>query len=421
MGILFADNKVQQQIERLMKNQDISSKNHAKAYNHSSSPQGLQKMSTWKYKGAEVTHFTLQQSNDVTVTVYVCEVYRVYWYRIQGSILGIDLWYGNYSYGNRYNSSNRAYFLEQFSTSHRLQRPTLKPKGLKLSIEYKTTDYGNIVKKYSHGAIYPGYEVFSYYCNRGNRYWVELVDTRNNISDWYGPYPFSYPDPSEQLKVVVSLDRSQYNENESPNVTITVHNNSSRGIWLKFSSGQRGDYTIDNRFRWSQNMMFTQVLGREFVAPYGKVQIFQKQHPSNAYRLSPGTHSLVGIVTTTNYGEVRSDTVTFTVRRQVYNPPPQSTKLWMDKAIAFMKQGKYRPARKLLLKIIAVEPNNQIAYYNLACTESVTYNEDLALDYLSRAMELGYRDFSHMRRDPDLNNIRHLYRYKQLMRKYRKY
>lgn len=413
---LFADDKVQNQIENLLKQQDISTsqKRSLKSYDYGSFPQGLEKITTWQYQGAFVEQIILQQSNDVTVTVYSCKEYQKYWYRLQGSILGVDLWYGHYSYGNRYHDSS--YFLERFSINHRLQRPILKPKGLDLKLQYKTLSDGNIVTKYSHGSVFPGYNVFSYYCDKSNRYWVELVDKQSTASNWYGPYPFSYPIPVVKLRTVVTLDKSQYGQGESPHVTIWVHNDTSRAVRLNFSSGMRGDYSIDGQYRWSSNMMFTQMLGREFIPAYGKKQLFNKPHTFSQYPLNAGSHSIVGIIKTMNHGELRSEAVSFSVRRAVHNP----TRVWMNKAIAFMGRKKYNPARNLLLKVIGAEPTNAIAHYNLTCIEALTYNEDLALDYFKRCLELGYRDFSHMRTDPDLNNIRYLHRYKKLIRKYKK-
>ncbi|BBM83829.1 TPR end-of-group domain-containing protein [Candidatus Uabimicrobium amorphum] len=418
---LFADNNVKDQIEsllkereNLLKERDLSSKAQMR---HSSHPQGLEKIQTWTHLGAAVSEITLQETADIKVRVYVCAPYKRYWYRLQGSILNVDLWYGYYQYS--YGNNDRSFFKTQFRNNHAQQVPSLHPRQLQFSVQYRTTDYGNIVTKYSHGPIFPGYNAFSYYCNRGNRYWVELVEIRTQRSYWYGPYNYYTPTPATKLKVVVELDKPQYEINESPNVKIWVFNNSSRAVWLKFSRGLRGDYMMDNRYTWSKGRVFTQVLGRELVPAYGKVQLFHQYHPIQEYPLAPGQHSIVGIVQTRNYGILRSKSITFSVRRPAIPPHNSpSTGALMQKAINLMKKGKYNIARKILQKIIQTEPNSIIGHYNLACVEAITYNEDLALDYLARAFELGYRDFAHVRQDPDLNNIRHLRRFRRLIKKY---
>lgn len=412
--LMYADNSVKDQIENLLRGQDLSSKAQI---NHTSHPQGLEKIQTWTHLGREVSEMTLQETSDIKVSVYVSPSYNRYWYRLQGSVLNVDLWYGYYQYS--YGNNDRSFFKSQFHSNHSQQVPSLQPNQLQFSVQYRTTDYGNIVAKYSHGTIFPGYNAFSYYCNRGNRYWVELVETRTQKSYWYGPYSYYTPQPVAKLKVVVELDKPQYEVNESPNIKIWVYNNSPRAVWLKFANGLRGDYILDNSYQWSKGMMFTQVLGRELIPAYGKKQLFQQYHSPQAYHLAPGQHSVVGIVETRNYGTLRSKNITFSVRRSAvppYNSP--STKVLMEKAINLMKKGKYNIARKVLQKIVQTEPNNIIGHYNLACVESITYNEDLALDHLSRAFELGYRDFSHVRQDPDLNNIRHLRRFRRLIKKY---
>ncbi|WP_372368154.1 BsuPI-related putative proteinase inhibitor [Candidatus Uabimicrobium sp. HlEnr_7] len=414
---LFADEKVKGQIEDFLRQQNLSQGSSNTKATHANSPQGLEKLQTWTHMGAPVTEIILQETPDIKVTVYNCQPHKRYWYRLQGSILNVDLWYGFYQYSNQFN--NRTFFQNQFNSTHTKQTPSLQPNQLELTTYYKTTDYGNVVVKYSHGHVYPGYQAFSYYCNRGNRYWVELQENQTQSSYWYGPYPYYFSQPKPKLKIVVALDKPQYEVNESPSIKISVHNNSSRAVWLKFTNGMRGDYILDNNYHWSKNMMFTQVLGRELVPAYGKIELFQKNHSLRRYALNPGQHRLVGVVKTRNYGTLRSNEVTFSVRRSSFPPHNSpSTKALMDKAIKLMKKGKYNIARKLLTKITQIEPSNIIAVYNLACVEAITYHEDLALDYLARAFELGYRDFAHIRQDPDLNNVRYLRRFRRLIKKY---
>lgn len=413
-SVIFADEGVKNQIENLLKGQNLSTQGKS-GFNHSFSPRGLEQEVVWTHLQAPVSQIILQKTSNVTVTAYVCEPYKRYWHRVQGTVLNLDLWYGHFQYS--YSNNSPTFFQNQFR-NHSRQLPSLQPNQLQQTTHYRTTDYGNVVTKYDHGRIYPGYKAFSYYCNRGNRYWVELRETRSQKSYWYGPYPYQAPQPPAQLKVVIELDKPQYDVSETPSIRISVQNNSPRNVWLQFNSGMRGDYVIDNVYRWSSGRFFTQVLSRELIPAYGKKQIFQQLHSAKDYRLTPGKHTIFALVKTSNRGLLRSQEITFSVRRSFVPPTNPSSKVLMQKAIDMMRKGKYNIARKILIEIAKTEPRNIVAHYNLACVEAVTYNEDLALDYLSRALELGYKDFSHIRQDPDLNNIRHLRRFRKLLKKY---
>ncbi len=53
--------------------------------------------------------------------------------------------------------------------------------------------------------------------------------------------------------------------------------------------------------------------------------------------------------------------------------------------------------------------------YNLACAYSLKGESELALEHLETALDSGFRDFDHIKDDPDLDNIRYEDRYKELM------
>ncbi len=58
--------------------------------------------------------------------------------------------------------------------------------------------------------------------------------------------------------------------------------------------------------------------------------------------------------------------------------------------------------------------------YNAACLHSLMGNKKEALDYLSKAFEKdAYRNFNHIERDKDLDNIRQMEEFKQLVKKYK--
>ena len=53
-----------------------------------------------------------------------------------------------------------------------------------------------------------------------------------------------------------------------------------------------------------------------------------------------------------------------------------------------------------------LEPKNPLVFYNLACSYSLTEEFDRAAFALGQAIELGYRDFKWLARDPDLKKLR---------------
>lgn len=81
------------------------------------------------------------------------------------------------------------------------------------------------------------------------------------------------------------------------------------------------------------------------------------------------------------------------------------------------KLGDYDKARNLLGQILAMDPQNPVAWYNMACVESRSGSPDKALGNLDKAVELGYLDFAGMERDEDLQPLRSLAGYKQLIQK----
>jgi len=70
-------------------------------------------------------------------------------------------------------------------------------------------------------------------------------------------------------------------------------------------------------------------------------------------------------------------------------------------------------------QLVATRPSDPTAHYNLACRYALLKQPDQALGSLRKAVELGYRDFSFMEEDQDLDSIRKDLRFRQLVREYR--
>lgn len=66
----------------------------------------------------------------------------------------------------------------------------------------------------------------------------------------------------------------------------------------------------------------------------------------------------------------------------------------------------------------AMADNEKGYYYNAACLYSLMNDHAKALEYLEKALQNGYYQFTHIKHDDDLNNIRELPEFKAMIEKY---
>lgn len=95
-------------------------------------------------------------------------------------------------------------------------------------------------------------------------------------------------------------------------------------------------------------------------------------------------------------------------------PRPSSTSSREDPLDAF-KRGDYAKAERLLLAQVEREPDNFVPLYNLACCRSQGRDADGAIEYLKRAIEKGFCDIHHLRRDPTLDPVRDDARFRAIL------
>jgi tetratricopeptide (TPR) repeat protein len=82
---------------------------------------------------------------------------------------------------------------------------------------------------------------------------------------------------------------------------------------------------------------------------------------------------------------------------------------------ALTRVGRHQEALEADLRVTQLDPRDPVGHYNLACSYSNLEHLDDAFQALHRAFELGYNDYRHMLRDPDLENLRRDRRFKQLL------
>lgn len=72
----------------------------------------------------------------------------------------------------------------------------------------------------------------------------------------------------------------------------------------------------------------------------------------------------------------------------------------------YTRAGRYEDGLKIDLKLSELLPKDPTIHYNLACSYSLLNKIPEAVETLKKALTLGYKDFEHMKEDPDLSNLR---------------
>ena len=85
----------------------------------------------------------------------------------------------------------------------------------------------------------------------------------------------------------------------------------------------------------------------------------------------------------------------------------------------YTQRGRFTEGLHVDERLAQLEPANPLVFYNLACSYSLTGEFDRALTSLYQAIDLGYRDFRWLARDPDLKKLRAQPSYQELKLKIR--
>jgi tetratricopeptide (TPR) repeat protein len=82
------------------------------------------------------------------------------------------------------------------------------------------------------------------------------------------------------------------------------------------------------------------------------------------------------------------------------------------------RKGLYSRSLEIDRRLVGLVPHDCVARYNLACSLAMQGAARQAIEELSRAIEYGYDDFGHLEVDPDLESLRTLPAYQELMRQH---
>jgi tetratricopeptide (TPR) repeat protein len=72
----------------------------------------------------------------------------------------------------------------------------------------------------------------------------------------------------------------------------------------------------------------------------------------------------------------------------------------------YTRRGRYAEGLKMDEHLARLEPHSPLVFYNLACSYSLIEQFDRAALALEKALQLGYRDFRWLAKDPDLRKLR---------------
>jgi tetratricopeptide (TPR) repeat protein len=72
----------------------------------------------------------------------------------------------------------------------------------------------------------------------------------------------------------------------------------------------------------------------------------------------------------------------------------------------YTQRGRIMEGLKVDERRARLEPGNPLVFYNLACSYSLSGVIDQAANALEKALQLGYRDFDWLAKDPDLKPLR---------------
>jgi len=86
----------------------------------------------------------------------------------------------------------------------------------------------------------------------------------------------------------------------------------------------------------------------------------------------------------------------------------------------YTQRGRFVDGLKVDERLACLEPHNSLVFYNLACSYSLTEQFDHAVLALEKALQLGYRDFAWLAKDPDLKKLRQQPVYRGLEAKIRR-
>jgi tetratricopeptide (TPR) repeat protein len=86
----------------------------------------------------------------------------------------------------------------------------------------------------------------------------------------------------------------------------------------------------------------------------------------------------------------------------------------------YTQRGRFAEGLNVDERLARLEPQSALVFYNLACSYSLTEQFDRAVLALEKSLQLGYRDFNWLAKDPDLKKLRQQPVYRDIRDKIRR-
>jgi tetratricopeptide (TPR) repeat protein len=119
-------------------------------------------------------------------------------------------------------------------------------------------------------------------------------------------------------------------------------------------------------------------------------------------------------------GETRDLDVKISFLEGVVRRDPQYVEALQILGDHYTQRGLFPQSLQVDQQLSQLEPLNPLVFYNLACSYSLNGELDLAVGSLEKALNLGYRDFKWLARDPDLRPLRKHPQFRAIQAKIRK-
>ena len=103
--------------------------------------------------------------------------------------------------------------------------------------------------------------------------------------------------------------------------------------------------------------------------------------------------------------------------RQLKKRLPNNIELLQVLADLYTKNNLIKEGLEIDLHLSRLDPEDSVIWYNLACSYSLNKKINKAFESLFKAVDLGYNNLSHIKKDQDLNNLRHDLRYEEVLKR----
>jgi tetratricopeptide (TPR) repeat protein len=112
-----------------------------------------------------------------------------------------------------------------------------------------------------------------------------------------------------------------------------------------------------------------------------------------------------------------SDTLDFeiTFYESIVRERPNYLHALVPLAEAYTAKKLYRKGLEIDKRLAKLDPTDPVIHYNLACSFALLRDEKSALEALKKAIQFGYDDFDHMKRDKDLKVLHNSTAFRKLL------